>query len=188
MIKWLKRPRTFGSASTKETRLLDEYNLLKARDPEKDNEALELVVGKEWRNIPTRNAMDIVSTRFCVQPRDYADEDVKNTISLLLELGNRMLPEQRRFLMKFDHLPLSIASEDPWMKGDELEALVKSDSNALYDGKTRYFLTVNGIMQANAQAGGEQVTPQQEKKPFKMHPALIIGLLVLAGLIIALFI
>jgi len=188
MIKWLRRPRTFGSASTKETRLLDEYNLLTARDPAKDSEVLELVVGKEWRNIPTRSAMDIVSTRFCVQPRDYADEEVKDTLSLLLELGNRMLPEQKRFLMKFDHLPLSLTSEEPWMKGDELEALVKSDSNTLYDGKTRYFLTVNGIMQASAQAGGEQVTPEQEKRPLKIHPALIIGLLLLAGLIIALFI
>lgn len=178
ITKWFTRPRTIGSHKTKNTRVSEEVYLLPPTRRKDIDKALEMAVGKEWKRVPTRSMMELVSLRFSSKPRDFSSEEVAEVLSLLVDLSDTMSVDQRRFLAKFDHLPKAITGAGPWMDGEELAAYEKADYEAMHQRKNLYFVTAHGMVQATDQSKGVDVTALKPEKAFKLSPVVIAVILV----------
>lgn len=187
ITKWFDRPRTIGSHKTKDTRVSDEVYLLPPERRKGIDKALEMAIGKEWRRVPTRSMMELVSLRFSSKQRDFAGEEVSKVISSLVDLSDVMSAEQRRFLAKFDHLPKSVTGAGPWMDGAELIAYEKADSEAMHQCKTQYFVISRGVLQATDQSKGIDAGALKPQKSFTMNPVVIVFLLIAVAIVVVVF-
>ncbi len=129
---------------------------------------LQLVLGKDWKRVPLKSAMELINHRFGTSNGDYRNVDVILTILRLDELIKNLSREQIDFLKRFDHLPRAEGTQMFWKDGDELLRYEREMGNdALEQLKTEYFVMSHGLIQA---VGG---APQEVEKK-KMNPLYLV--------------
>ena len=186
-------PRTIGSLEVKRNTVGTELFFLNA-DEKEYGPAMGIMIGKDWKKIPVPDMMTLVNMRLEGTPIDYSEAEVVPTFQVLKSCVSDLSIDQVRFLKENDHLPRS-GNEDAgvWMDGKELQAYEREQGDLVYKKKTDYFIAVNGIIAAHAQALNTQakdlkVVAKDHKKEFSITTPHIIALTaIIAGIVIYMF-
>ncbi len=169
IMRLLYPPRTLGSSATKTTSINDELGLIRTYNVREHMNAMELVVGPSWKQVPVREMMGLVNTRFGGEPIDYSKYEVEPVLHLLKSHASDLSHEQVKFLRTYDHLPRSKEKlVGMWMDKAELAAYERDNQDAIHKKKMDYFIMMNGIVAAFSQSMGATKAPPKVKKPFQL--------------------
>lgn len=176
--RWLSPPRTIGCPDARTSSVNDELSLLGSVDRREYVRAMELVLGKNWKKVPTREMMGLINMRFGTTPIDYSKKEVAPILHLMNEHAKCLSVDQAKFLRENDHLPRSVKQEvSLWMDKDELAIYAKKEDE-VHKKRMDYFITMNGVVSAYAQSLGKSIaqSSHKTKKEFQFtgfHMAII---------------